>query len=142
MKQKKLTILFTMFLTLSLSIQSQNSKESIQKIAEKFVKAADLQDANMLERVLHPKSQQFVSIGSRLIMSSAEQYIESIKLKRIGGKPRTITFKELDFIGKNTAFVILEAKSTKLNFKYQLSVAKNEGKWCIISVMTEVKPVK
>jgi len=137
---KKITILTTLFLVFNLSTQSQNSEKDIKKIAEKFVKSADIQDADKLTEVLHPTSQQFVVMGPRLVTSSAEQYIAAIKAKKLGGIPREITFKTVDFMGDSTAVVVLEAVSSKFKFLYQLSIAKSKGKWTIIGIMTEVKP--
>ena len=123
------------------SLQAQNAEKKLKEVAEKFVKAADIQDAGMLEEVLHPESQQFVSMGPRLIKSPADQYIAAIKAKKLGGEPRTITFKNVDFIGDNTALTVLNAKSSKFDFSYQLSMAKSEGKWMIVGILTEAKPL-
>lgn len=122
--------------------QAQNSKDDIRAIAETFIKGADQQQGTMLQEVLHPESKQFVHLGGKVSVITAEQYIQLIDAKKLGGTPRKIKFKQAYFVRNNLAVVELNALSNKFDFQYHLSLVKSaEGQWQIVGIMAEVAGV-
>ncbi len=139
MKIKKL-VLSTMLLTMVFAIgNAQDAKKEIKQIAVQFVKGADVQDGKLLEEILEPKSLQYVLINGKLNTFSAKDYIQMVNDKKLGGKPRKITFRHAEFLGDNLAVVVLNAVSEEYDFLYQLSMTKLEsGKWEIVGITAEI----
>lgn len=139
----KKSVIRILFLSLTFGIgNAQESKTTIKEVAAQFVKGADLQKGALLEQVLEPKSLQYVLIGGKFNTFTAEQYIAMVNKKELGGKPRKITYRHAEFLGRNLAIVVLNAVSSEYDFLYQLSLARSEsGKWEIVGVTTEINGV-
>ena len=121
---------------------AQESTKTIKVVAEQFVKAADVQDGDMLSAVLEPSSLQYVHMGGKLSSFSAKDYIKLIREKQLGGVPRKITFHNAQHYGKKVAVVVLNAVSHEYDFLYQLTLSKNkDDEWIIISIMTEIEAI-
>lgn len=121
---------------------AQESKAKIKQIAAQFVKGADVNDGKLLEDVLEPKSFQYVLVGGKLNMFSAQDYIRMVNERQLGGKPRKITYRHAEFLGNNLAVVVLNAVSEEYDFLYQLSMAKlANGEWEIVGVTAEINGV-
>ncbi|WP_435623537.1 nuclear transport factor 2 family protein [Flagellimonas sp.] len=121
---------------------AQESEVKIKKIAAQFIKGADVNDGRLLEDVLEPKSLQYVLIGGKLSTFSAQDYIKMVNEKKLGGKPRKITYRHAEFLGNNLAVVVLNAVSEEYDFLYQLSMAKSaKGKWEIVGITAEINGV-
>jgi len=121
---------------------AQESKDGIKKIAAQFVEAADVQNATLLAEVLEVNSQQTVLMGGKFSTFTAEKYIQMIADKKLGGKPRSITYKHAEFLSDNLAVVVLNAVSSEHDFLYQLSMAKSQnGKWEIVGITAEIHGV-
>ena len=111
-------------------------------LVEGPVKAADEQNGKLLEEVMEPKSQQYVLAGGKLTSFSTTDYIAMVNAKKLGGKPRKITYRLAEFSGKNLAIVVLNAVSDQFDFLYQFSMTKRaDGKWEIVAVTAEVSGV-
>ena len=96
---------------------AQDEKGEIKKVAAQFVKGADINDGQLLEEVLESKSLQYVLIGGKMSTFTAKDYIQMVKDKKLGGKPRKITFRHAEFLGKSLAVVVLNAVSV-----YKISI--------------------
>lgn len=132
-------LLLTVVITVG---NAQESKAKIKQIAAQFVKGADVNDGKLLEDVLEPKSLQYVLIGGELNIFSAKDYIKMVNEKKLGGKPRKITYRHAEFLGDNLAVVVLNAVSEEFDFLYQLSMTKlANGEWEIVGVTTEINGV-
>ncbi|MEM7486870.1 MAG: nuclear transport factor 2 family protein [Bacteroidota bacterium] len=142
MKIKNL-VCSALLLTLIITIgNAQDSKAKIKQVAAQFIKGADLQDGKLLEAVLEPKSLQYVLIGGKLSTFSAEDYIKMVNEKKLGGKPRKISYRHAEFLGNNLAVVVLNAVSEEYDFFYQLSLIKlADGDWEIVGVTAEISGV-
>ena len=138
---KRCMILLVVTAGIACKLQAQDSKAAVKELAQNFVKAADIQDAALMKGLLYPESLQFVAMGEKLIKYPAEQYIAAVEAKKLGGEPRVITFKNVEIVGDKTAVASLDAVSSKYHFNYHLSMAKSEGKWVIIGILTEIKGV-
>ncbi|WP_350285148.1 nuclear transport factor 2 family protein [uncultured Croceitalea sp.] len=139
----KKTVVSVLFFALAFGIgHAQDSKKEIKRVALQFVKGADVQDGKILESVLEPKSLQYVLMGGKLNLFSAKDYIQMVKDKKLGGKPRKITFRHAELLGDNMAVVVLNAVSEEYDFLYQLSMTKlDDGKWDIVGITAEIKGV-
>ena len=139
----KKSVFSVLLLTLAFGVvHAQDSKTVIKKVAAQFVKGADVQDGKLLEEVLEPKSLQYVLVGGKRNTFSAEDYINMVNDKQLGGKPRKITYRHAEFLGENLAVVVLNAVSEEYDFLYQLSMTKQaDGKWEIVGVSTEINGV-
>lgn len=118
---------------------AEKPEETIKKLAKTFIEGADQQKGSMLKEILHPQGQQFVRLGGKLSIITAEQYIQLVDDKKLGGTPRKITFGKVKLVTDNLGLVDLTALSDKYSFKYQLSLAKNEtGEWTIVNIMADI----
>ncbi len=139
---KKLTKTF-LFMALTFGmVNAQDPKTDIKKVATQFVQGADDQDAELLKRVLEPNSIQYALIGGKFNTFSAEQYIKMVADKKLGGKPRKITFKHAELLSNNMAVVVINAVSSEHDFLYHLSLARSaNGKWEIVGITAEIDKV-
>lgn len=143
MERKKIIFSALLCLLAFTFASAQESKTKIKQIAAQFVKGADVQDGKLLEEVLAPKSLQHVLMGGKLNTFSAEDYIQMVNDKKLGGKPRTITYKHAEFLGDNLAVVVVNAVSEEYDFLYQLSMTKlANGAWEIVAVVAEIHGVQ
>ncbi|MEM8762961.1 MAG: nuclear transport factor 2 family protein [Bacteroidota bacterium] len=139
--QKILMPLLLLLLTVG-AMQAQESKAKIKQVAAQFVKGADVQDGKMLERILEPSSLQYVMMGGKLNTFSAKDYVQMVNDKKLGGKPRKITYRHAEYLGNNLAVVVLNAVSVEYDFLYQLSMTKGtDGKWTIVGITAEINGV-
>ncbi len=132
-------------LVVTLAIATTNAQEAsvkIKEVAEKFVKGADDQDAALLKKVLEPNSIQYVLMGGKFNIFTTNQYITMVEEKKLGGKPRKITFKHAEVLSKKLAVVVLNAVSSEYDFLYQLTLGRSDNdKWEIIGISTEINGV-
>jgi len=133
-----MTILIISVMTVT-NACAEKPEDVLKKLATTFIEGADAQKGSMLQEVLHPQGQQFVKLGGKLSIITAEQYIQLIDGKKLGGTPRKITFGKVQLLTDNLGLVDLSAVSSEYNFKYQLSLAKNEaGEWTIVNIMADI----
>ncbi|MEM9078444.1 MAG: nuclear transport factor 2 family protein [Bacteroidota bacterium] len=139
---KKLVLGVLLFTFVFAKVPAQESKTKIKQVAAQFVKGADVQDGKLLEEILEPESLQYVLIGGKLNMFSAKDYIQMVNDKKLGGKPRKITYRHAELLGSNLAVVVLNAVSEEFDFLYQLSMTKlSNGKWEIVGITAEISGV-
>ena len=142
MKIQKILIPLFVSLFLLSAVQAQESKSKIKQVAAQFVKGADVQDGKMLEKILEPSSLQYVMIGGKLNTFSAKDYVRMVNAKKLGGKPRKITYRHAELSGNNHAVVVLNAVSVEYDFLYQLSMTKGaDGTWTIVGITAEINGV-
>ena len=133
---KKTSVILFMAVVLLPAICSGQEKE-VKKVAMDFVKGADDQNPEMLKSVLYPEAKQFVMFGPKILQSSAEEYINQIRDKKLGGNPREVTLDSFLMDGDNTAFVKLIAVGGGLRFVYHLTLFKLENSWKIMTITTK-----
>ena len=114
------------------------SKDELKKIATIFSRAVDANDAEKLKEILHGDMLQYVRLNGQLIPFKGGDFIQMIADKKIGGKPRKLTFKNVEIIRNETAFVIMNAVSDEYDFMYHLSLAKQEDSWVIVNILVDI----
>ena len=140
MKKIQLTLIMILMGTV-ISLAQTNSDKAVKAVAKKFVKAADVQDPEMLASVLYEDALQFVLFGPKVMKSTGSEYVEMIKAKKLGGVPRTVSFKHVAVQEDDTATVSLEAVSSEYHFIYHLNLFKVAGEWKLYTINTRVNPV-
>ena len=140
MLQSKISLMLVLavLLTTLSSFRYFNDEKEVKKLASKFVKAADLQDPEMLASTLYPDAMQFVMFGPKVFKSSAQEFIEQIRAKKLGGHDRPVTFDKVQMTGEDTAMIKLKAVGGGLTFHYHLTMFKLEGDWKIMTITTKV----
>ena len=136
MKQKLILVLIAVVFIGRVSY-AQSQEGEVKSVAEKFVKSADKQDPELLESVLYKDAKQFVLFGPQVMQSSASEYVAQIRDKKLGGKERSIEFKNVLLEGDNVAYVKLQAIGGGLTFSYQLTLFKLENNWKIMTITTK-----
>ena len=112
------------------------------KTANEFVSFVDENNAVALEKILHPQMMQFAKIGDKLMPFKGSDFIKMVADKKLGGHPRTINLKSVQSIRGETVDVLLQAVSEEYDFMYQISLAKESGDWLVVTVLSDIKPVK
>ena len=109
--------------------------EQIQQAIESFIKAGDNSDTLLMEEILH-KDYQNIQDGffnqQGIFIISKEQYIEHIRNKTFGGKPRKISFDSIEQKG-NIAIAQLSLESETLRFKSSITCVQENENWKIIT---------
>ena len=118
-----------------------NPVDSLENVAELFVKVVDANDAEQLKAMLHPEMIQFVKLGKQLIPFKAADFIQMVADKKIGGKPRTIEIQSANILRGHTGEVRIRAVSEEYDFMYQVSMAKQKENWIITGILVDILPV-
>ncbi|MDC8103488.1 nuclear transport factor 2 family protein [Chryseobacterium sp. PTM-20240506] len=109
--------------------------QQIKQTIEKFIKAGDTSDTNLMDEVLH-KDYQNIQDGffeqKGIFIISKEQYIEYISNKTFGGKPRTLAFDSIEQKG-NIAIAKLSLESDVLRFSSTITCIQEDEKWQVIT---------
>ena len=121
---------------------SSSTESEIRKTAEKFIRVVDDNDNMALEKMLHPQLVQYVYLNGKLIPFKAQDFVQMVNKKEIGGTPRNITFKSSEIVRGYTASVIVQAVSREYDFMYQLSMAKSAGEWIIVGILVDIVPAE
>jgi len=109
--------------------------QKIRQTIEKFIKAGDTSDPELLEQVLHPKYTNiqdgfFDKPGIYVI--SKEEYIQLVRDQVFGGQPRTIVYHLLEQ-KSNIAYARVSLESPVLRFVSLITCVRENGKWQVIS---------
>jgi hypothetical protein len=138
----KMMLMIVMSVVSAYSLPNDKGLASAVETAKQFVTLVDENDAGSLEKVLHADMMQFAKIGDKLMPFKRNDFIKMVADKKLGGTPRAITLKSAQVIRGETADVKLQAVSSEYDFMYQISLAKESGKWIIVTVLSDIKPVK
>ena len=136
-KMNLIIIIGGLMTTLS-SFSPLNEEKQVKKIASTFVKAADIQDPDLLSSTMYPDAMQFVLFGPKVLKSNASEYVAQIKDKKLGGNDRPVSFESVQITEDDTAMVKLKAVGGGLTFYYHLTMFKLEGEWKIMTITTKV----
>ena len=137
MKTPLLLILFVAFAQMA-KASAPTSTDEIKKVAEQFVKVVDINDAEALKAILHADMYQYVTMGDKLMPFKGTDFIQMVADKKLGGTPRKISHKSAKILRGNSATVSLSAVSEEYDFYYQLSLAKQDGKWIIVGILVDI----
>ena len=135
-----ITGIITAFVAFALSAKGDILNESEpRKTAKEFVKVVDDNNAEALEKMLHPQLVQYVQLGEDLIPFKAADFIQMVADKKIGGTPREVAFKSSHIVRGKTASVVVNAVSHEYDFMYQLSMVESGGQWLIVGILVDIQ---
>jgi hypothetical protein len=108
--------------------------EEIRQAIEKFIKGGDTHDPDLLEQVLHQNYQNiqdgfFDQPG--IFVFSKEEYIQLVRDKVFGGKPRTVIYRSLEQ-KNNIAYAQVSLESPILRFSSLITCVLEQKKWQVI----------
>lgn len=115
--------------------------DQIKKAVISFVEGGDNNDVKLLEMVLHANFQNIQEGSynqSEVQIFSKTQYIELVRNKTFGGKPRQINFKSIEQLG-NIAIVKVELVSKVLEFFSTIICIATNGNWEIITNIPKIQ---
>ncbi|MGH1516541.1 nuclear transport factor 2 family protein [Chryseobacterium sp. JK1] len=115
--------------------------EDIKQAIEKFIKGGDNSDPSALEEILHPQYQNiqdgfFEKPG--IFVISKENYVQLVRDKVFGGKPRDITYHSIEQ-KNNIAYATVSLESPTHEFSSLITCVQEEGKWRIITNLPSIK---
>lgn len=117
--------------------------QQIQQAIENFIKAGDRSDTFLMEEILH-KDYQNIQDGffdqEGIFIISKEQYIEYIRSKTFGGKPRTISYDSIEQMG-NIAIAKLILESKAVRFLSTIVCIQENGKWKVITNIPVIEKI-
>lgn len=102
-----------------IAVSNHPNMEHIKNTIQSFIKGGDNTDINLLEKVIHPNFQNiqdgfFTEKG--IYIFNKEEYIELVRNKTFGGKPRTIVYDTVEQMGNIAiAKVVLESEYVIFN---------------------------
>lgn len=115
--------------------------KQIQQAIESFIKAGDNSDILLMEEILH-KDYQNIQDGffdqQGIFIISKEQYIDHIRTKTFGGKPRTIFFESVEQKG-NIAIAQLTLETDVIRFKSTIVCIQENEEWKVITNIPAVE---
>ena len=118
-------------------------RAEIRRLVQQWVEAADGQNPALAESTLHPQAMQYLphtKAPGGLITFSRDQYVASIRAKKIGGSPRetTVLSIETDERSRN-AVAKIEVRSETMIFYQFLGLTKAGDKdWTVVSVLSDI----
>ncbi len=138
----KMILMFMMSIMTTYWMPNDEALADAIKTAKDFVVFVDENDATSLEKIVHTEMMQFAKIGDKLMPFKGSDFVKMVADKKLGGTPREITLKSVRLIRGETVDVVLQAVSHEYDFMYQISLAKESGKWLIVTVLSDIKPIK
>ncbi|MEM6398378.1 MAG: nuclear transport factor 2 family protein [Bacteroidota bacterium] len=137
-------VMFFMFMSMIASAYgtSDDPLAGATQTAEAFVKLVDDNNAEELAKILHPDMMQYARLGEKIMPFKAADFVQMVAEKKLGGTPRSISLASVQLVRGDTADVVLQAVSSEYDFMYQISLIKDGEQWLIVSVMSDIRPVK
>lgn len=115
--------------------------DKIRQTIEKFIKGGDTSDTGLLEEVLHP-SYQNIQDGffdqPGIFIIPKEKYIQLVRDKIFGGKPRTIIYHSLEQ-KNNIAYAQVSLESHALQFSSLITCVQENGEWKVITNVPSIE---
>lgn len=115
--------------------------EQIQQTIEKFIKSGDNSDPVLLDEILH-ENYQNIQDGffdkSGIFIIPKQEYINLVKDKIFGGKPRKITYHSLQQ-KNNIAYAQVSLESAALRFSSLITCVQENGKWQVITNVPSIE---
>jgi len=115
--------------------------EEIRQAIEKFIKGGDTNDTNLLEQILH-RNYQNIQDGffdqPGIFVISKEEYIQLVRDKVFGGKPRTVLYHSLEQ-KNNIAYAQVSLESPALRFSSLIICVRENGEWKVITNVPSIE---
>ena len=116
----------------------ESNEKELKSAAEQFIQLVDKNDGEALKELLHPQLVQYVQLGEDLIPFKAEDFIQMVADKKLGGVERKITHKSANIVRGKTANVVVNAVSDEYDFMYQLAMVKSSDSWVIVGILVDI----
>ncbi|HOY12109.1 MAG TPA: nuclear transport factor 2 family protein [Saprospiraceae bacterium] len=113
----------------------------IKSALQSFILGGDNTDIALLEKVIHPQFQNIQDgfFGKKgIYVFDKTDYINLVRNKTFGGKPRTINFISIEE-QENIAIAKLELESLDLKFCSTIICVCEDGHWQIINNTVRVE---
>lgn len=113
----------------------------IKSALQSFISGGDNTDISLLEKVIHPQFQNIQDgfFGKKgIYVFDKTEYINLVRNKTFGGKPRTINFISIEE-QENIAIAKLELESSNLKFFSTIICVCVDGDWQIINNTVRVE---
>ncbi|MDW3646954.1 MAG: nuclear transport factor 2 family protein [Bacteroidia bacterium] len=145
MKRMIISLSFIAFVFFAFgSVLSENDSEKIHAAVKEFVKSADKQDVNSMDKIMH---KEFRTVANQLFgapevsVINKSSYLAMMKEGKLGGDSRKVKIEEIEVIGKN-AVVKATFTGKKLIFQTFVQLVKGpDGEWKVISDMPVIQKV-
>lgn len=136
------------FLSLSLMLfaftQIDTDKDKITAAVKAFVKSADQQDVEAMDKVMHKEYRTLANQlfgATELSVIGKSTYLDMMKAGKLGGDSRKVKIEDIQLIGKN-AVVKATLKGSQLIFETFIQLVKDaEGEWKVISDLPKIEKV-
>ena len=115
--------------------------DELKKVAIQFVQVVDDNDSEQLKKLLHSDMVQYVQMGPKLIPFKANDFIQMVADKKIGGHPRKISFHAAEMHRGQAGSIQVQAVSDEYDFMYHLNFAKSADKWIIVGIVVDIVEV-
>jgi|GEM_PF-2661871 len=116
--------------------------EAVESCIHTFAKAADQQDLEGLQAILHSEYRTVLNkaFGSdEVTVLNKETYISMAKGGKIGGKPRDIKIISLDIQSEVArATVVLESKETRFTSFFSM-IRDPKGNWLMVEDLPQIE---
>jgi hypothetical protein len=136
-----------LLITMTQIMGCAQSSEDLTKISEAvntFAMAADQQNADRLDKILHPQYRAVVHRlfgGTDVSLMDKALYLQLIRDKKIGGDKRTVHLIDVDVVN-NIATVKALFQGKELKFTTFVSLLKlPDGTWQIVGDMPNIEKV-
>lgn len=114
----------------------QTAKEKVEQVIRDYIRGTYEGNADLLERVFHPKAQMAGFLGGQMVYGTAEPFISDIRNNpsvESSGLPYEANMTHVEVSG-DTASATLEEKGLMgMNFTNYLHLLREEDVWYIVS---------
>lgn len=115
--------------------------EKVKQAIENFIKGGDNNDTELLENILH-KDYQNIQDGffdkTGIFIIPKEKYIDLVRDKVFGGKPREITYHSIER-KNNIAYAQVALESSVLRFSSLITCVQENGTWKVITNIPSIE---
>ncbi|WP_185289578.1 nuclear transport factor 2 family protein [Chryseobacterium lactis] len=115
--------------------------EEIKQAIESFIKGGDNSDTELLEKILH-KEYQNIQDGffdkTGIFIIPKEKYIDLVRDKVFGGKPREITYHSIER-KNNITYAQVALESSVLRFSSLITCVQENGTWKVITNIPSIE---
>ena len=142
MKSKTILFLVSMLACFVGTAQDRLDLAAIETAVHDFAHLGDRQDADGLDKLLHPQYRAVVNrlFGSEEVsLMDKAVYLQLIRDKKIGGDEREVFILSVDVV-KNNATVKAIFEGNALRFTTFISLVKTaDGKWQVIGDLPDIE---
>ncbi|MBL4710634.1 MAG: nuclear transport factor 2 family protein [Flavobacteriales bacterium] len=114
-----------------IEIKGESTPESVLLA---YLKAGDESNVESINELTHKNYRVIFNDLSKNSVSEIDKssYLDLIRKKVFGGKPRSVNIKSIDITGGNIASIKVNTSSDGASFNSYFSLIKDQGKWYIL----------